>query len=48
LILKLIASSVAKSWSEMDGIVNLAGKWKTFTSITSSRGADWVVTSNPI
>jgi len=44
LILKLIANSAGKSWSGMDGVVNLAGGWKIFKSITFSGGADWAMT----
>jgi hypothetical protein len=44
LTLKFIASSAGKSWSEMDGLVNLAGEWMIFKSITFSGGADWAMT----
>jgi hypothetical protein len=44
LILKLIASSAVKSWSEMAGVANRAGEWRTFKSITFSREADWAMT----
>jgi hypothetical protein len=44
LILKLIASSAVKSWSVMDGGVNLAGTWRIFKSITFGREADWAMT----
>jgi hypothetical protein len=40
----LIASSAGKSWSEMDGVVNRAGAWKIFKSITYSREAVWAMT----
>jgi hypothetical protein len=41
LILKLIASSAGKFWSEMAGDANGAGGWKVFKSITFNGGADW-------
>jgi hypothetical protein len=44
LILKRIASSAEKSWSEMDGVVNRAGGWKICKFTTFSRGADWAMT----
>jgi hypothetical protein len=40
LILKLIANSAAKFWSETAGVAKGAGGWKAFKSITYSRGAD--------
>jgi len=42
--LKLIASSVARFWSEMAGDANRAGAWKIFKSIIFSPGADWAMT----
>jgi hypothetical protein len=44
----LIASSAGKSWSEMDGVANLAGVWKVFKFITFSREASRAMISNPI
>jgi len=44
LILKLIASFAARSWTETDGVAKVAGGWKIFKSITFGRGADWVMT----
>jgi len=40
---KLIASSAVKSWSEMDGVANLAVEWKIFKFTTFSGGADWAM-----
>ena len=39
-MLKLIASSAVKSWSETAGVANGAGAWKVFKSITFGRGAN--------
>ena len=41
LIRKRIASSAAKSWSEMAGVVNRADGWRIYKSITFSCGANW-------
>jgi hypothetical protein len=43
LIPKLIASFAVKFWGEMDGVVNHAGGWRIFKSITFSREADWAM-----
>jgi hypothetical protein len=48
LILKRIASSAGKSWSVMDGVVNGAGAWRIFKSITFGHEANWAMTPNPI
>jgi hypothetical protein len=47
-ILKPIASSAGKSWSETAGAANRAGGWKVFKSITFSGGADLATTRKKI
>lgn len=44
LILKPIASSAGKFWSETAGDANRVGERRTYKSITFSRGADWAMT----
>jgi hypothetical protein len=44
LILKLIASSAVKSWSETAGAANRAGALRIFKYITFNGGADWAMT----
>jgi hypothetical protein len=48
LIRRLIASFAVKSYSEMAGVVNLAGAWRMFKFITFNRGADWAMTQRNI
>jgi hypothetical protein len=44
LILKLIANSAEKSWSEMAGVANPADASWVFQSTKFSREADWAMT----